>query len=112
MDLPKGSTEQTHVQHLGRWLANRSFNGQDRVGRIVIGTTDDAFFTLDRSARLPIEQNLTDRLRGTSRGATIDKSHHSIRIGGTDENAFVRSVRSEADSLFSASRDQPPWTPA
>ena len=41
----------THVEHPSRWLANRSFVGQDRLGHIVIGTTDDAFFTLDRFAR-------------------------------------------------------------
>jgi hypothetical protein len=31
-----------------RWLANRSFVGQDRDGWIVLGTTSDAFFSLDR----------------------------------------------------------------
>ena len=33
-----------------RWLANRSFVGQDEAGRIVLGTTEDAFFSLDRFA--------------------------------------------------------------
>jgi hypothetical protein len=33
-----------------RWLANRSFVGQDRSGRIVLGTTADAFFSLGRLA--------------------------------------------------------------
>lgn len=33
-----------------RWLANRSFVGQDRSGRIVLGTTKEAFFSLDRLA--------------------------------------------------------------
>jgi hypothetical protein len=33
-----------------RWLANRSFIGEDRQGRIVIGTTKDAFFSLSRLA--------------------------------------------------------------
>jgi Phosphodiester glycosidase len=33
-----------------RWLANRSFVGQDNNGRIVLGTTSDAFFSLDRLA--------------------------------------------------------------
>ena len=33
-----------------RGLANRSFIAQDADGRIVIGTTKDAFFTLDRLA--------------------------------------------------------------
>lgn len=31
-----------------RWLANRSFVGEDHDGRIIIGTTADAFFSLER----------------------------------------------------------------
>ncbi len=31
-----------------RWLANRSFVGEDHQGRIVVGTTADAFFSLER----------------------------------------------------------------
>lgn len=34
-----------------RWLANRSFVGQDHAGLIVLGTTTDAFFPLDRLAK-------------------------------------------------------------
>lgn len=33
-----------------RWLANRSFIAQDDDGRIVVGTTIEAFFSLDRLA--------------------------------------------------------------
>ena len=33
-----------------RWLANRSFVAQDRTGRIIVGTTTDAFFSLNRLA--------------------------------------------------------------
>jgi hypothetical protein len=33
-----------------RWLANRSFVGQDENGRIILGTTTDAFFSLSRLA--------------------------------------------------------------
>lgn len=33
-----------------RWLANRSFIAQDQDGRIVLGTTVDAFFSLNRLA--------------------------------------------------------------
>jgi len=39
------------VAHPSRWLASRSFVGQDAAGRIIIGTTRDAFFSLDRLAR-------------------------------------------------------------
>jgi len=38
------------VKRHSRWLANRSFVAQTRDGRIVIGTTRDAFFSLDRLA--------------------------------------------------------------
>ena len=34
------------VARASRWLANRSFVGEDSAGRILIGTTKDAFFTL------------------------------------------------------------------
>jgi hypothetical protein len=33
------------------WLANRSFVGEDHDGRIILGTTVDAFFSLERLAR-------------------------------------------------------------
>ena len=33
-----------------RWLANRSFIAQDSAGRLIVGTTKDAFFSLDRFA--------------------------------------------------------------
>ena len=35
-----------------QWLAGRSFVGQDRLGRIIIGTTVDAFLSLDHFAEL------------------------------------------------------------
>ncbi len=40
----------THVPKPSQWLANRSFIAQDKQGRIIIGTTRDAFFTLARLA--------------------------------------------------------------
>jgi hypothetical protein len=45
-----GVDGQTHVPVKSRWLANRTFVGQDRHGRIVIGTTKEAFFSLERLA--------------------------------------------------------------
>jgi hypothetical protein len=38
----------SRVQADPRWLANRTFVGQDSAGRILIGTTKEAFFSLDR----------------------------------------------------------------
>lgn len=45
-----GNDGQTHVAVKSRWLANRTFVGQDRLGRILIGTTQEAFFSLQRLA--------------------------------------------------------------
>ena len=46
------------VTSSSRWLANRSFVGQDQTGRIVIGTTTDAFFSLDRLAHFLLDSRL------------------------------------------------------
>ena len=43
-----GATLARHPVRASRWLANRSFVGQDGAGRIVLGTTEDAFFSLQR----------------------------------------------------------------
>jgi Phosphodiester glycosidase len=41
---------QNRVKADPRWLANRSFVGEDHDGRIILGTTADAFFSLERLA--------------------------------------------------------------
>jgi len=41
----------SRVKADARWLANRSFVGEDHDGRIVLGTTVQAFFSLERLAR-------------------------------------------------------------
>jgi hypothetical protein len=40
----------TRVPQASKWLANRSFVAKDKSGLIVLGTTQDAFFSLDRLA--------------------------------------------------------------
>jgi hypothetical protein len=51
-----------------RWLANRSFVGEDNAGRIILGTTTDAFFSLDRLAAFlrmaPLELTMALNLDG------------------------------------------------
>jgi hypothetical protein len=51
-----------------RWLANRSFVGQDRLGRIILGTTADAFFSLEALAQFlraaPLDLTLALNLDG------------------------------------------------
>jgi hypothetical protein len=41
----------SRVTHHSRWLASRSFVGQDDQGKILIGTTQDGFFSLERLAQ-------------------------------------------------------------
>jgi hypothetical protein len=45
-----GADGQSRSKGNPRWLANRSFIAEDGAGRIILGTTRDAFFTLDRLA--------------------------------------------------------------
>lgn len=51
-----------------RWLANRSFVGQDESGRIIFGTTEEAFFSLERFAEFlkasPLDLRLALNLDG------------------------------------------------
>jgi hypothetical protein len=48
----------SRVARSSRWLANRSFVGPDGEGRIIIGTTTDAFFSLDRLAHFLLDARL------------------------------------------------------
>ncbi|MEG3144104.1 phosphodiester glycosidase family protein [Sphingomonas sp. RT2P30] len=63
-----GADGQTHVMVKSRWLANRSFVGRDGRGRIIIGSTREAFFPLDRLAtflqRAPLDLKLALNLDG------------------------------------------------
>ena len=45
-----GEDGRPHVTRKSRWLANRSFVGEDHSGRIIVGSTKEAFFSLDREA--------------------------------------------------------------
>ena len=65
-----------------RWLANRSFVGQDGDGRIVLGTTADAFFSLERLANFlrtaPLGLTLALNLDGgpvASQGIALNGFH-------------------------------------
>jgi hypothetical protein len=67
-----------------RWLANRSFVGQDHAGRIVFGTTRDAFFSLERLATFlraaPLDLAVALNLDGgpvASQGVALNGFHRS-----------------------------------
>jgi hypothetical protein len=63
-----GADGQSRSKGNPRWLANRSFIAQDGIGRIVFGTTVDAFFSLDRLAAFllaaPLDLKLALNLDG------------------------------------------------
>src|SRR5262249_8628452 len=68
-----------------RWLANRSFVGQDEAGRIVLGTTRDAFFSLERFAaflrQAPLGLTLALNLDGgpvACQGVSLGDFHRDV----------------------------------
>jgi hypothetical protein len=62
-----------------RWLANRSFVGEDDSGHIVLGTTKDAFFSLDRFGAFLKQSPLRLRLALNLDGGPV--ACQGIRIG-------------------------------
>jgi hypothetical protein len=79
-----------------RWLANRSFVGQDDKGWIIIGTTTDAFFSLDR---------LADFLRGAHLDLTIalnldggPVASQGISLNGYERKTYGRWEAQVADN--------------
>jgi hypothetical protein len=60
----------SRVQADRRWLANRTFIANDASGRIILGTTKEAFFSLDRLAAFlraaPLDLTLALNLDGGS----------------------------------------------
>ncbi len=73
------------VSRESRWLANRSFVGQDGSGRIIIGTTTDAFFSLDRLARF-----LCDAPLGLTLALNLDGG--PVACQGISLNGFERKT--------------------
>ncbi len=53
-----GEDGQNNVRVKSNWLANRTFVAEDRQGRIIVGSTKDAFFSLDRLANFLLETDL------------------------------------------------------
>ncbi len=71
-----------------RWLANRTFVGQDAAGRIMVGTTADAFFTLERFARF-----LSDSPLGLTTALNLDGgpvASQAIALNGYERRAYGR----------------------
>ena len=76
----------TGVTHPSRWLANRSFVGQDGEGRVIIGTTTDAFFTLDRFAHFLLDAPLGLTLALNLDGGPV--ASQGISLKGFDRRTY------------------------
>jgi hypothetical protein len=68
------------VKSSSRWLANRTFVGQDSSGLIILGTTTDAFFSLERLSHFLTEAPLDLVLALNLDGGPV--ACQGISIGG------------------------------
>lgn len=82
-----GDDGQTHVKSDSGWLANRSFVAQDRQGRIVIGTTRDAFFSLARLAQFLKESPLDLKVALNLDGGPL--ACQSVRLPGYERKLYA-----------------------
>ena len=82
-----GEDGQTHVSTNSRWLANRSFVGQDKQGRIIVGTTKDAFFSLARLAQFLKESPLDLKVALNLDGGPL--ACQSVRLPGFNRKLYA-----------------------
>ncbi|NHZ38296.1 phosphodiester glycosidase family protein [Massilia sp. CCM 8692] len=82
-----GDDGQTHVKTDSGWLANRSFVAQDRQGRIIIGTTRDAFFSLARLAQFLKESPLDLKVALNLDGGPL--ACQSVRFPGYERKLYA-----------------------
>ncbi|ANM09668.1 MULTISPECIES: phosphodiester glycosidase family protein [unclassified Rhizobium] len=83
-----GDDGQTHVNVKSRWLANRTFVAKDALGRIVIGTTKEAFFSLDRLAEFLKTSPLDLKVALNLDGGPI--ACRSVRLNGYQQKFYAR----------------------
>jgi hypothetical protein len=89
----------SRVTRSSRWLANRSFVGQDGAGRIIIGTTADAFFSLDRLARF-----LLDAPLGLTIALNLDGG--PVACQGISLNGYQRKIYGRWESQVEGDQAQ------
>jgi len=85
------------VTKASEWLANRSFVGQDPMGRIIIGTTRDAYFSLFRLA-----QFLHDTTLGLTFALNLDGG--PVACQGISLNGYERKTIGRWELQFSGQR--------
>jgi hypothetical protein len=83
-----GEDGQSHVNVKSRWLANRTFVAQDRTGRILVGTTKEAFFSLDRLASFLRDAPLDIALALNLDGGPI--ACQSVRLDGFQRRFYAQ----------------------
>jgi hypothetical protein len=87
------------VAHPSRWLANRSFVGQDVAGRIIIGTTTDAFFSLDQLAGFLIDARLDLTMALNLDGGPV--ACQGISLNGYNRRTVGRfELQAEGDNVW------------
>ena len=75
-----GDDGKSHVLTNSRWLSNRSFVGRDSSGRIIIGSTREAFFSLTRLAEFLI-------------AAPLDLTHDAAALLDFDLGSLLNAPR-------------------
>jgi len=89
----------SRVGRPSRWLANRSFIGQDEAGHIIIGTTTDAFFTLERLAQFLLEAPIGLTIALNLDGGPV--ACQGISLNGYNRRCYGRwEARVEGDRLW------------
>jgi hypothetical protein len=83
-----GEDGQSHVASKTRWLSNRTFVGEDRSGRIIIGSTREAFFSLEREAAFLLAAPLDLKVALNLDGGPV--ACQSVRAGGTHRVHIAR----------------------
>jgi hypothetical protein len=83
-----GADGQTHVTRKSRWLSNRTFVGEDAGGRIIIGSTKEAFFSLEREAEFLKAAPLGLKTALNLDGGPV--ACQSVRVGDTHRVHIAR----------------------
>ena len=103
-----GEDGRNNVRTKSNWLANRTFVAEDRQGRIIVGSTKDAFFSLDRLANFLLESDLELKTALNLDGGPI--AGLSVRSGNHHRKHYAKWEAQVADgkvSLLQAPLDVP-----
>lgn len=103
-----GEDGRNNVRTKSNWLANRTFIAEDHQGRIIVGSTKDAFFSLDRLANFLLDAKLDLKTALNLDGGPI--AGLSVRAGTYRFKHYARWEAQSVDgevSLLQAPLDVP-----